>query len=75
MDHALDDHDHVAADAHAIALDRGAQQARAPHLDALDDVEPLDARAHASDIPLREAAFELGIERVVEAATVRGYIS
>ena len=33
------------------------------------------ARAHASGIPLREAAFELGIERVVEAATVRGYIS
>ena len=33
------------------------------------------ARAHESEHPLREAAFELGIERVVEAATVRGYIS
>ena len=34
----------------------------------------VNARAHASGTALREAAFELGIERVVEAATVRGYI-
>ena len=33
------------------------------------------ARSHASGVSLREAAFELGIERVVEASTVRGYIS
>jgi glutamate dehydrogenase (NAD(P)+) len=35
----------------------------------------VSARAHASGTPLREAAYELGIERVVEAATLRGYIS
>jgi glutamate dehydrogenase (NAD(P)+) len=34
----------------------------------------VNARAHSSGTALREAAFELGIERVVEAATVRGYI-
>jgi glutamate dehydrogenase (NAD(P)+) len=32
------------------------------------------ARAEAEDIPLRVAAFALGIERVVDAARTRGYI-
>ena len=32
-------------------------------------------RADAEGISLRDAAFELGIERVVEAASTRGYIS
>ena len=32
-------------------------------------------RAEAEDVSLRDAAFEQGIERVVEAATARGYIS
>jgi glutamate dehydrogenase (NAD(P)+) len=31
-------------------------------------------KAGESDIPLRAAAYELGIERVVEAASTRGYI-
>jgi glutamate dehydrogenase (NAD(P)+) len=31
-------------------------------------------RARESDLPLRRAAYELGIERVVEAARIRGYI-
>jgi glutamate dehydrogenase (NAD(P)+) len=35
----------------------------------------VSARSHETGTSLREAAFELGIERVVEAATVRGYIS
>jgi glutamate dehydrogenase/leucine dehydrogenase len=36
-----------------------------------------DVRGKASDhdIPLRPAAYELGIERVVEAAKARGYIA
>jgi glutamate dehydrogenase (NAD(P)+) len=33
------------------------------------------SRADESDIPLRTAAYELGIERVVDAARTRGYIS
>ena len=33
------------------------------------------ARADEGDIPLRTAAYELGIERVVDAARTRGYIS
>jgi glutamate dehydrogenase (NAD(P)+) len=33
------------------------------------------ARAHDEDSTLRLAAYELGIERVVEASTMRGYIS
>jgi glutamate dehydrogenase (NAD(P)+) len=33
------------------------------------------ARASANDLPLRVAAYELGIERVVDAARTRGYIS
>jgi len=33
------------------------------------------ARAEERDLPLRVAAYELGIERVVEAAQARGYIS
>src|SRR4051812_13225400 len=32
-------------------------------------------RAEQDDVPLRVAAYELGIERVVEAARTRGYIS
>ena len=32
------------------------------------------ARANENDTPLRPAAYELGIERVVEAASTRGYI-
>ena len=35
----------------------------------------VSARSQEINEPLREAAYELGIERVVEAATVRGYIS
>ena len=35
----------------------------------------VSARARTSQTSLREASYELGIERVVEAATVRGYIS
>jgi glutamate dehydrogenase (NAD(P)+) len=35
----------------------------------------VSARSHASGTSLRQAAYELGIERVVEAATLRGYIS
>ena len=31
-------------------------------------------RAQENDTPLRPAAYELGIERVVEAASTRGYI-
>jgi glutamate dehydrogenase (NAD(P)+) len=33
------------------------------------------ARSREANVSLREAAYELGIERVVEAATLRGYIS
>ena len=33
------------------------------------------ARASERDVSLRTAAYELGIERVVEAASTRGYIS
>jgi glutamate dehydrogenase (NAD(P)+) len=33
------------------------------------------AKAEEQDTSLRVAAYELGIERVVEAATTRGYIS
>jgi glutamate dehydrogenase (NAD(P)+) len=33
------------------------------------------SRADEGDIPLRTAAYELGIERVVDAARTRGYIS
>jgi glutamate dehydrogenase/leucine dehydrogenase len=32
-------------------------------------------RAHAEDVPLRIAAYEMGIERVVVAARTRGYIA
>ena len=35
----------------------------------------VSARAREHDVPLRIAAYELGIERVVEAATIRGYLS
>jgi glutamate dehydrogenase (NAD(P)+) len=35
----------------------------------------MSERADKGDIPLRTAAYELGIERVVEAARTRGYIS
>ena len=35
----------------------------------------VSSRARDRDITLREAAYELGIQRVVEAATTRGYIS
>ena len=31
-------------------------------------------RAKENDTPMRPAAYELGIERVVEAASTRGYI-
>jgi glutamate dehydrogenase/leucine dehydrogenase len=31
-------------------------------------------RAQENGIPMRPAAYELGIERVVEAASTRGYI-
>ena len=32
------------------------------------------ARAEQNGSPMRPAAYELGIERVVEAASTRGYI-
>ena len=32
------------------------------------------ARAQADNVPLRIAAYEIGIERVVEAARTRGYL-
>jgi glutamate dehydrogenase (NAD(P)+) len=35
----------------------------------------VSARAHEGEIPLRTAAYELGIERVVDAARTRGYLS
>jgi glutamate dehydrogenase (NAD(P)+) len=35
----------------------------------------VSARAKESGVPLREAAFELGIERVVQAARTRGYVT
>ena len=35
----------------------------------------VSARAEADDVPLRLAAYQLGIERVREAAEMRGYIS
>jgi glutamate dehydrogenase (NAD(P)+) len=35
----------------------------------------VSARAKEDGIPLREAAYELGIERVVQAARTRGYVS
>jgi glutamate dehydrogenase (NAD(P)+) len=35
----------------------------------------VSARAKESRIPLREAAYEVGIERVVQAARTRGYVS
>jgi glutamate dehydrogenase (NAD(P)+) len=35
----------------------------------------VSARAKESGLPLREAAFEVGIERVVQAARIRGYVS
>jgi glutamate dehydrogenase (NAD(P)+) len=35
----------------------------------------VSARARAHDLPLRTAAYEQGIERVVDAARTRGYIS
>ena len=51
---------------------RGERPARPDHAQGL----PRGVRALAGNqYPLREAAYELGIERVVEAATVRGYIS
>jgi glutamate dehydrogenase (NAD(P)+) len=34
----------------------------------------VNARARQDEVPLRVAAYELGIERVVEAARVRGYV-
>jgi glutamate dehydrogenase (NAD(P)+) len=34
----------------------------------------VNARARTDEVPLRVAAYELGIERVVEAARVRGYV-
>jgi glutamate dehydrogenase (NAD(P)+) len=37
--------------------------------------EEVSARAREGDVSLRRAAYELGIERVVEAASTRGYIS
>jgi glutamate dehydrogenase/leucine dehydrogenase len=33
------------------------------------------ARASERDVSMRVAAYELGIERMVEAATIRGYLS
>ena len=33
------------------------------------------ARAKEEKIPLREASYEVGIERVVQAARTRGYVS
>jgi glutamate dehydrogenase (NAD(P)+) len=35
----------------------------------------VSARGKESGIPLREAAYEVGIERVVQAARIRGYVS
>jgi glutamate dehydrogenase (NAD(P)+) len=35
----------------------------------------ISERASESDVPLRVAAYEAGIDRVVEAARTRGYIS
>jgi glutamate dehydrogenase (NAD(P)+) len=35
----------------------------------------VSAKARQDDVSMRVAAFEVGIERVVEAATTRGYIS
>jgi glutamate dehydrogenase (NAD(P)+) len=35
----------------------------------------VSARAKADGLPLREAAYEVGIERVVQAARTRGYVS
>ena len=35
----------------------------------------VSARAKGDGIPLREAAYEVGIERVVQAARTRGYVS
>jgi glutamate dehydrogenase (NAD(P)+) len=37
--------------------------------------DAVSSRADDGDVPLRVAAYELGIERVVEAAQTRGYIS
>ncbi|MEA2333413.1 MAG: glutamate dehydrogenase [Thermoleophilaceae bacterium] len=37
--------------------------------------QEVSARAEANDLSLRTTAYELGIERVVEAARTRGYIS
>ena len=34
----------------------------------------VSSRAREDDVPMRVAAFELGIERVVDAASTRGYI-
>jgi glutamate dehydrogenase (NAD(P)+) len=34
----------------------------------------VSAKARANDVPMRVAAYELGIERVLEAARTRGYI-
>jgi glutamate dehydrogenase/leucine dehydrogenase len=34
----------------------------------------VNARAREDDVSLRTAAYEVGIERVVEAARVRGYV-
>jgi glutamate dehydrogenase (NAD(P)+) len=36
--------------------------------------EQVSERAKEKDLPLRPAAYELGIERVYEAATTRGYV-
>ena len=36
--------------------------------------EVADARRATTTVPMRVAAYELGIERVVEAARTRGYI-
>ena len=35
----------------------------------------VSARAKEEGIPLREASYEVGIERVVQAARTRGYVS
>ena len=35
----------------------------------------VSARAREDDVPLRTAAYALGIERVVEASRTRGYIT
>jgi len=35
----------------------------------------VSARAKEAGLPLREAAYEVGIERVVQAARIRGYVS